>query len=140
MADMTLDDIAEKLRDIDVAFLSTKTEGGAIAGRPMSNNRQVDYDGDSYYFTMEDTRTVADIGRDPQVSLGFTGDDDLYIAVEGKAEVIRDKAAFEAHWSPDLDEWFDDGVDTPGIVMVKVQADRLRYWAGEDEGEVPLAG
>ena len=60
MADeLTLKDISEKMRDIDFAMLSTKTEGGAIAGRPMSNNRQVDYDGDNYFFTCEDPEAVA---------------------------------------------------------------------------------
>jgi general stress protein 26 len=47
MPQMSLSDISEKMRDIDIAMLCTHTEGGAIAGRPMSNNREVDYDGDS---------------------------------------------------------------------------------------------
>lgn len=47
MTKMSLADISKKMRDIDVAMLSTHTDGGAIAGRPMSNNREVDYDGDS---------------------------------------------------------------------------------------------
>jgi general stress protein 26 len=51
MAEMTLSDIAEKMRDIDIAMLSTHTDGGIIASRPMSNNRDVEFDGDSYYFT-----------------------------------------------------------------------------------------
>ena len=59
--ELTLKDLAEQMRDIDIAMLSTHTEGGKIASRPMSNNRQVDYDGDSYYFTYEDALMVADI-------------------------------------------------------------------------------
>ena len=41
----TLADLAERLRDIDIAILSTRAENGAIAGRPMSNNGEVDYNG-----------------------------------------------------------------------------------------------
>ena len=52
MSEWTLEDISEKLRDIDFAMLMTHTETGEIAGRPMSNNRDVEYDGDSYYFTL----------------------------------------------------------------------------------------
>lgn len=55
MAEMTLEQIAEKMRDIDFAILSTRTEGGAIAGRPMSNNREVDFDGSSYFFALDST-------------------------------------------------------------------------------------
>jgi general stress protein 26 len=39
---MTLSDLAKWMRDIDFAMLSTRTEGGAIAGRPMSNNGDVE--------------------------------------------------------------------------------------------------
>jgi general stress protein 26 len=140
----TLADLSKAMRDIDFAMLSTHTDGGAIAARPMSNNQQVDYDGDSYYFTMQDTRTVADIERDPQVSLSFLGKSGMlgmrpfFVAVEGHADLVRDKTAFEERWSPDLDRWFERGIDTPGLVMIHVRAGRVHYWDGEDEGEVSL--
>ncbi len=98
MADLSLTDISEKMRDIDFAVLSTRTDGGAVAGRPMSNNRQVEYDGDSFFFTCEDARTVSDIRRDPNVGLtyqsksGMLGMKPFFITVEGRAELIQDKA------------------------------------------------
>jgi general stress protein 26 len=140
----TLADFAEKMRDIDFAMLTTKTDGGGIASRPMSNNRDVAFDGDSYFFTLDDTRTVHDIGRDPQVGLSYQGKSGMlgmrpfFLAAEGRAELIRDKARFAEHWNPDLEGWFEQGVDTPGLVLIKVAADRLHYWDGEDEGEVTL--
>lgn len=145
MADLSLKDVSEKMRDIDFAVLSTRTEGGAIAGRPMSNNRNVDYDGDSYFFTLDDTRTVADIRRDPQVGLGYQsksgmlGMKPFFITVEGRASLIQDKTAFAEHWTKDLDAWFKEGIDTPGLTLVKVSAERLHYWDGYDEGEIDLA-
>lgn len=138
MPQMSLSDISKKMRDIDMAMLCTHTDGGAIAGRPMSNNRDVDYDGDSYYFTWEASRMVADIESDPKVSLTFQGKKAFSIAVEGIAEVIRDKKAFKKHWTDDLDNWFTDGIDTKGVAMIKVHADRLHYWNGEEDGEVKL--
>ena len=53
--------------------------------------------------------------------------------------MIRDKAQFMAHWVPDLEAWFEQGVDTPGLVLIKVHAKRIKYWEGEEEGEVKLA-
>ena len=73
MADLALDDIAEKMRDIDFAILSTRTQSGAIAARPMSNNRQVEYDGDNFFFTLQDTGSIRDITGDPNVGLSFQG-------------------------------------------------------------------
>ena len=142
MSDWTLSDITEKVRDIDFAMLLTRTESGEIAGRPMSNNRDVEYDGDSFFFTWEQARSVADIERDPKVALSYSGSKGLlgqppvFIAIQGEAELIRDKAEFEAHWTKGLERWFQDGVDTPGLVLIKVHANRIHYWDGENEGEV----
>ncbi|WP_019995491.1 pyridoxamine 5'-phosphate oxidase family protein [Aureimonas ureilytica] len=142
MAELTLHDLSKRMKGIDFAMFSTKTEGGEIASRPMSNNGDVEYDGDSWFFTYESYRTVSDIERDPKVSLSMTGSKGLlgkppiFISVEGHAELIRDKAEFEAHWTKDLDYWFENGVDTPGMVLIKVHASRVHYWDGRDEGEI----
>ena len=39
----------------------------------------------------------------------------FFITVEGRAELIHDKNRFAEHWTKDLDAWFKDGVDTPGL-------------------------
>ncbi|MDB5678801.1 pyridoxamine 5'-phosphate oxidase family protein [Sphingomonas bacterium] len=141
----TLSEIAEGMRDIDFTMLTTHGPDNTIAARPMSNNREVDYDGDSYYFTWDSSLMVADIARDPRVALTFQGKAGLlgmrpfFVAVEGEADVIRDKARFAEHWSKGLDRWFEQGVDTPGLAMLHVRATRIHYWDGEDEGEVKLA-
>jgi general stress protein 26 len=140
----TLSDLAEAMRDIDFAMLNTRTTGGAIGARPMSNNRDVAFDGDSWFFSDETTRMVADIEADPQVGLSFQGKAGMlglrpfFVAIEGRAELIRDRAQFEAHWTEDLERWWPDGAATPGLVLIRVHAERAHYWDGEDEGEVSL--
>lgn len=145
MADKSLADLAEKMKDIDFTILSTRTASGAIAARPMSNNRQVDYDGDSYFFTRGETGTVADIEGDPRVGLayqaksGILGVRPFFMTIEGRAELIRDKGRFAEHWTKDLDRWFEQGIHTEGLTLIKVSAERLHYWDGYDEGELKLA-
>jgi general stress protein 26 len=142
VTNLTLSDLSEKMKQIDFSMLSTRTEGDQIAGRPMSNNGEVEYRGDSYFFTWEQSRMVSDIEREPRVGLSFQGHKSLLgkppimISVEGEAQLIRDKHAFKEHWTPDLERWFADGVDTNGLVMIKVHATRIHYWDGEDQGEV----
>ena len=54
----------------------------------------------------------------------------------GTAERIRDdKAQFQEHWQPSLEQWFKEGVDTPNLVPVKVRAARITYWEGMEQGE-----
>src|SRR6187549_1048553 len=107
MAGKSLAELAEKMKDIDFAILSTRTANGAIAARPMSNNREVDYDGDSWFFTCDETGTIADIEGDPQVGLGYQAKAGLlgmrpfFLTIEGRAELIRDKAQFARRWTKD---------------------------------------
>src|SRR6476620_10546047 len=98
----SIEDMSERIAGIDIAILSTHTENGQIANRPMSNNGDVKYDGTSYYFNFGQARTVADIEANNKVALGFTSEggifsDAIYVAVEGVAELVRDKATFRAH-------------------------------------------
>ena len=143
MTKKSLVDIAKEMAGIDIAILSTHTQNGQIANRPMSNNGDVEYDGTSYYFSYERASAVSDIERNPNVALGFSSEaglfsEGIYVAVEGAAELIRDKVDFQQHWTSDLDRWFDKGVDTPGIVLIKVKAKRVTFWKGRDEDEVEL--
>lgn len=139
MNQASLQDIAQKMRHLDICTFTTVTQGGALLGRPMSNNADVEYDGNSYYFTYDKEQIAKDIESNPNVSLGFEGKDHLYICVTGLAKLSRDKAQLEAHWVPDLDKWFENGIDTPGIVMIQVVATSIRYWQGMEEGEWRMA-
>jgi len=142
MASKTLEEISETMRDIDFAVLSTRTVDGAISARPMSNNREVDFKGHSYFFAVEHSRVIGDIGHDPQVGLsyqsksGLLHNKPLFITVEGFAELIRDKGSFAAHWTKEMDDYFPKGVDTPDLVLIKVTAERMHYWDSGEEGEI----
>jgi general stress protein 26 len=141
----SLTELAELMRDADFAMLSTHTQNGAIAARPMSNNRDVEYDGDNWFFACDDTRLISDLGADANVGLAFQarsgllGMKPVFVHVEGRAELIRDKAQFAAHWTRGLSMWFEQGVDTPGLVLIRVRGCRAHYWDGEDQGEIVLA-
>lgn len=139
--ELTLEHVADEMQGIDIAILSTHTSDGRIACRPMSNNGDVKYDGSSF-FSYEQASCVSDIGHDPNVALGYSSggmfSGSVYIAVEGTAKLLREKVAFEEHWTPDLDAWFENGVDTPGLVLIKVEADRIKIWEKNQERELVL--
>ncbi len=144
MPTMTLHDLTKKLQKIDFCMMSTHSGSGTISNRPMSNNGDVEYDGDSWFFSYEETNKIADIDRNPKVSLSFTeppsllGKPGIFISIEGEARVIRDKAAFEQHWVADLERWFPQGTDTPGLVLIEIAGARVQYWDGEDNGTILL--
>ena len=145
MAGMDIKDVADTLKDVDFVMLNTHTDGGQIAGRPMSNNRDVEFDGDSWFFVDAESRTFQDVQRDPKVTLsaqgnkGLLGKPPVFLSIEGQAEIIQDKATLAQHWTSDLERWWPSGPETPGVALIKVRATRIHYWDGEDQGEVPVA-
>ncbi len=146
MSKLNLKDLSAIMRKIDICMLTTMTEEGTHASRPMSNNREVDYDGDSYFFSSDTTSAVRDIIANPQVNLSYIGHhsfinhSSVYISVEGKGELIHNRDAFKKHWVPDLDVWFAQGVETPGLVLIHVKASRIHYWDGMENGIITNTG
>jgi general stress protein 26 len=144
MSDLSLHDLSKKMAKLDFTMMATRSPDGTMTARPMSNNGDVEHHGDSYFFAYQTSRKVADLRADPQVALSYTGaagmlgGPPLFVTVSGVAALIEDKAAFADHWTKDLDRYFPDGIDTPGVVMIRVDAKAIRYWDGEDEGEITI--
>ena len=144
MTDLTLADLSKKMAKLDFTMMATRSHDGALTARPMSNNGDVKYEGDSFFFADAGSRKVADLRADPHVTLTYTGAvgmlgrPPLFVVVEGRASLIEDKAAFADHWTKDLDRYFPEGIDTPGVVMIQVSAGAIRYWDGSDEGTIIL--
>lgn len=140
MSNKELKALAQKMKGLDLCMLTTVTSYGQLGGRPMSNNGEVEYDGTSYFFTWADSRMAQDIEKNKHVQLGFRADKDkdfLFIAVQGEARILTDKRVMKDHWREELTQWFKDGLDTDGLVMIVVDAKRINWW-GEDEGEIDL--
>ena len=114
------------------------TKRGGFNSRPMSNNRDVNYKGDSYFFTYEKSGKIKELEANQNVSLIFEGKSDLYLSVTGKAKLIRDRESFMEHWVDSLNQWFEDGVDTKGMVLIHVKGTKIKYWQREKERQVSL--
>lgn len=132
---VTQDDKLGKLREIvkavDICMLTTVDEQGDLHSRPMSNNRDVEFDGDLWFFTYGSSHKIDEVGRVPKVNASFADiDNQLYASLTGRAEVVRDRAKIEELWKPELRAWFPDGVDTPDIALLKVTVERGEYWDG----------
>jgi general stress protein 26 len=130
---MTREEKLGKLREIvkavDICMLTTFDERGDLHSRPMSNNRQVEFDGDLWFFTYGSSHKVDEIGRVPKVNASFADvGAQQYASLTGRAEVVRDRAKIEELWQPQLRAWFPEGPETPDIALLKVSVERAEYW------------
>lgn len=114
------------MRGIDFCMMSTSARGG-LHTRPMSNNGQVDFDGDVWFFSFRATRKVREIGADPHVTLSFTGgtkSQPTWIVLEGMAKIVDDVEEKKARWMKELGRWFEKGPEDAKVVLIRVQGKR----------------
>ena len=135
-----LGSVAELLTKLEICMLTTRAADGALHGRPMSNNGDVEYDGDSWFFAFRDSRKVREIDADPRAELAFIDTPNgTWVNVEGTASVIRDDPERKRElWQDDLKRWFADGPDDPNVVLIKLSARHIDAWSGEDEYSLDL--
>lgn len=120
--------VAELVEDIDITMLTTIDEDGHLVSRPMST-RQMDDAGDIWFFTAEDTEKVEEARRHHDVGLAYCDAKGMrYVSVAGTAEVVHDHAKMEELYSPSLDIWFADGLETPGIALLRVTPRVTEFW------------
>ena len=131
-------DVAREMREMDFCFMATKSEAGAISSRAMSNNAQVDWDGDNWFFSNGDTRKTRELRADPAVTLSFPSKD-TWITLQGAATLYTDDPElFAEHWTDGLERWFEQGIETPGLTLIQVRAERAEVNGRAGEGVVDL--
>jgi general stress protein 26 len=131
--------VAERMRELDICMLTTRADDG-IATRPMSNNAQVEYDGDTWFFAPRDSAMVREIEADPAVALGYIATDrGTWIAIEAVAAIDDDATHKRERWFEDLGRWFEDGPDGPEVVLIRATATRIRAWGGDTDLDVRRA-
>lgn len=121
-----IEKIADIIKDIKTCMLTTATDDGRLVSRPMAV-QQVRFDGDLWFAADDDSDKVAQIRHGAAVNAAFA-DRDAWVSLAGVAQVVHDPDKAEELWNPALGAWFPDGPRTPGLALIKVQAQSAEYW------------
>lgn len=120
--------VAELIKDIRFAMLTTVASDGQLRSRPMTMQEQ-EFDGDLWFFVGASSPAVAEMRADDQVNLSFADPgDNAYVSISGTAQIVRDRAKIEELWKPILKAWFPDGLDDPDLALLKVTTTQAEYW------------
>ena len=116
---------ADIVEDFDHAMLVTKTESDDLHARPMAI---ADHDGTRLVFATSNTSAKArEMALHPRVAVTMQAND-AYLAVYGKAAIIRDPARIAPLWRSSWRLWFPEGPSDPRLVLVEVEPDWAEYW------------
>jgi general stress protein 26 len=127
------------IEDIDFAMLTT-VNGGQLRSRPMSTQK-FDFDGDLWFFTSDQTHKVDEIEQDNRVCVAYAKpEDNVYVSVSGRAQLVKDKDKIEELWNPILKAWFPEGLDDPTLSLLKISVEEAEYWDSPNSKIVQLVG
>jgi general stress protein 26 len=117
--------LVELMRDMPIAMLTTYAADGPRSV-PMAR-QEVDPGAELWFITARDTRHVAAIATNPQVSLTFSARDS-WVAMTGRAAVVDDRAKLEELWNTFAEAWMPGGPEDPNAVLLRVDVDEAEYW------------
>ena len=130
--------VKDLVEDIDFTMLTTTDDEGNLVSRPMST-RQMDDAGDIWFFTSEDTEKVDEARAHRDVGLSYCDAKGMrYVSIGGVASVVHDPAKMHELYTPSLDVWFEQGLATPGITLLKVTPKVAEFWEPA-KGKVAMA-
>lgn len=130
-------DIIEKVR---VGMISTVGADTVPSSRPMYV-QEVDELGQIWFFTSTTSHLVERIRANPTVHITFADTDkNKFLTAIAHATEVHDRAKMQELWNPTLKAWFKDGLETPDIVLLKLQPEQAEYWDSPNSAVVRIFG
>ena len=118
----------DMIEDHHACMLVTHGPGGTLHARPMHaipdrEKREI------LFFTSAAGDKSHEIATSDEVCLTFMSHKkNDYLAVQGKAELTRDRALIDKHWSSMVKAWFPEGKDDPNVALIRVHVRAGEYW------------
>jgi general stress protein 26 len=120
--------IAEMIKDVRIAMLSTVTPQGTIHSRPMAT-QESEFEGELLFLTRQESSKIDEIAHGSQVTLNYVDSKDhRFVTLTGHATLSKDRATIHRLWNPLYKAWFPNGEDDPEITVIRVNVDQAEYW------------
>jgi general stress protein 26 len=128
------DKLAELIKHVGVAMVTTLGSDGALHSRPMAVPAH-GFDGSLWFFTSFDSPKTGEVAAHPQVNAAFAEPKEgTYVSISGPGRVVKDPAKARQLWSPLLKVWFPGGVDDPRLALMQIEVEHAEYWDAESGG------
>ncbi|MEV0154630.1 pyridoxamine 5'-phosphate oxidase family protein [Micromonospora sp. NPDC050686] len=132
--------VTELIRQARICMLTTIGVDGRMMSRPMGL-QEAAFDGNLWFFAYADSAKVRQIRVNPEVNVAFSDQrHHAWVSISGTAHEGYDRARAEQLWNPLLKAWFPDGLETPGLTLIKVHATSAEYWDSPGGTVVTLFG
>ncbi|HWN93604.1 MAG TPA: pyridoxamine 5'-phosphate oxidase family protein [Methylomirabilota bacterium] len=134
-----LDHLAELIRGIDVAMLTTVDRTGNLHSRPMMALRKTT-DGALWFFTEASSHMVDDVAGHHPVSIGYVdAEHGRYVSVSGRARVVGDRAKKAELWESRLAQWLPNGFEDSSVALLRIEVQEAEFWDSGGAREISAA-
>lgn len=134
-ANKKIKELAEKA---DICFFTTNLTELPLTTRPMST-REVDANGDIWFFSRKDSDKNKEIAADNRVQLFYSNSSNYeFLTLYGTATIIKDDERAKELWSAIAKTWFNEGYDDPELTLIKIEPRDGHYWDTKDGKIVSL--
>lgn len=123
-----IEKIRQIMQEVRIALLTTENFKGELHSRPMIA-QDTEFDGDLWFFSSRDSVKVGEIRKSPRVNISYLGSSG-YVSLAGKARIVEDVAKKRELWHEPLRVWFEDGPESPDVVLICIEAESGHYWDG----------
>lgn len=125
MGETTKEHLKELLASFDTAMLITR-DGDQEHARPMAV-AGVEGANVVWFVTRRESPKSTEIQQDSRVSATFQSKL-KFVALSGRAELVRDQAKVDELWKADWKVWFPNGKDDPSLLLIKVTVTDAEFW------------
>lgn len=123
---LTQQDVVERLRNADIAMLTTALPDGKLLSHPMSI-QGVSEDADVWFFLALDGDQAEALRGDPHVNLSVT-EAGSWLSVAGQARLVEDRTMIEQLWTEHAREYFPQGTEDPNLGLLRISGDSAQFW------------
>ena len=132
--------LGKLISGIRIAMLTTLNDDGTLHSRPMAT-QETEFDGELWFFTAEHSEKCRNIRARPTVNVAYSNpQDNRYLAISGRGEIIKDPAKAKALWNPLLKAWFPKGLEDPELTLLKIKVEQAEYWDTPSSTAVQVYG
>ena len=138
--DEVVQKLAELIRGIKVAMLTTVAADGSLHSRPMVA-QQAEFDGVLWFFTSAGAPKADEVEHDQHVNVSYVSPEDRrYVSVSGTARLVRDRQKVRQFWGPAYETWFPHGLADPDLALLRVEPEWAESWGTPSERSMRLGG
>lgn len=125
--DEALGKMKSMVKSIKTCMLVTDLGNKPLSAVPMTM-KEVDKEGNIWFFSRLDSDHNGDIAKDNDVQLLFGDTSDMeFISIYGKATIETNKNILEEFYGKMDDAWF-NGVDDPNLTALKIVPKEAYFW------------